>query len=131
MLPAVPLRVLVVDDDLGVRHMLHDTLHAADYDVEATGTAAAGLTAARSSKPDVILLDVGLPGVLTGDVAMPVFKNFAPVIIISGSADNALLGRLLEEGAFGYMRKPFNLQQLVDMVNAAVRSGGVPADAIA
>ena len=44
---------------------------------------------------------MGLPCVLTGDEAMPVFKEFAPVIIITGSADDALMQRLLAEGAFG------------------------------
>ena len=117
-------RVLVVDDDFGVRDMLRVALEAAGYDVEATATAAAGITAARARKPDVILLDLGLPGVLTGDVAMPVFKKFAPVIIITGSADEALIERMLAEGAFGYMRKPFNLDRLVDIVDAAATQGG-------
>ena len=127
MLIAVPSRVLVVDNDLGVRDMLRETLRAAGYDVETTGTAAAGLTGAR--KPDVILLDVGLPGILTGDVAMPVFKEFAPVIIITGSADNALMETTACGGCLRLRAEVVQPPQLFDMVDAAVRSAGSTGDA--
>ena len=113
-------RVLVIEDDASVRQVVRDVLEIAGYEVEVVGTAAAGITAARVQRPDVIVLDVGLPGTLTGEEAMPVLIRFAPVIVITGRDEVELQQRLIGQGAVGYMRKPFDLQQLVDAVKAAL-----------
>ena len=117
-------RVLVVEDEASVRGVLRDALEAAGYEVETVGNAGTAITAARARRPDVILLNLGLPGGVTGDAAMPWLIRLAPVIIVTGTHNDELQRRLLSEGAFGYMRKPFDLTELVQMVRAAVAQGG-------
>lgn len=112
--------LLVVDDDSSVQSFLRTALRAAGYEADVAATAVAALTAARARRPDVILLDLSLPGVLTGDAALPALIRLAPVIIVTGSADEALKQRLLDHGAFGYMRKPFEVTTLLNMVQAAL-----------
>jgi DNA-binding response OmpR family regulator len=117
--PVAP-RVLVVEDSLSMGDALRTVLQAAGYESEIHTTAVAALTAARARPPDTILLDLNLPGALTGDAAMPALIRLAPVIVVTGSGDDALKQRLLDLGAFGYMRKPFDLTELLDTVKAAL-----------
>ena len=117
-------RVLVVEDSLSMGDALRTVLQAAGYESEIHATAVAALTAARARPPDTILLDLNLPGELTGDAAMPALIRLAPVIVVTGSADDALKQRLLDLGAFGYMRKPFDLTELLDTVKAALSTRG-------
>ena len=112
-------RVLVVDDEVPLGEYLADALHGVGYEVEVVGTAIAGITAARARRPDVILLDLGLPGGLSGEQAMPELLRFAPVIIITGRQDDDLARRLIADGASAYVRKPFALSALLNMVKAA------------
>ena len=119
--------VLVVDDEASVREFLRDALEVIGYDVTVAHTAAGAIAAARVQQPNVILLDVGMPGGLTGDAAMPLLIRFAPVIIITGGDDDDLQRRLLAAGAFGYMRKPFDLRELMETVKSATAQTEVRA----
>ena len=124
MLPrAVGQRVLVVDDDSAVLDTVRAVLRGG-YEVEVVATAVAALKAADAHRPDVILLDLNLPGVLTGDAALPLLTRFAPVIVVTGSVDEDLGQRLLDQGAFGYLWKPFEISKLRDMVRAAISRHG-------
>jgi CheY-like chemotaxis protein len=115
-------RVLVVDDNSEVRAMLEDVLTSLGY---TTRTAADGATAVRSvltEAPDVVLLDVYMPG-LSGVGALPTIVALAPnakVIMISGAANEDVLKRSLAFGAHDYVTKPFEISSLSRAIETAL-----------
>jgi len=115
-------RVLVVDDNTEVRAMLEDVLTSLGY---ATRTAADGATAVRSvlsEPPDIVLLDVYMPG-LSGVGALPTIVALAPnakVIMISGAANEDVLKRSLAFGAHDYVTKPFEISSLSRALETAL-----------
>jgi CheY-like chemotaxis protein len=115
-------RVLVVDDNSEVRAMLEDVLTSLGY---TTRTAADGATAVRSvltEAPDVVLLDVYMPG-LSGVGALPTIVALAPnakVIMISGAANEDVLKRSLAFGAHDYVTKPFEISSLSRALETAL-----------
>jgi CheY-like chemotaxis protein len=115
-------RVLVVDDNPEVRTMLEDVLTSLGY---ATRTAADGATAVRavlSEPPDVVLLDVYMPG-LSGVGALPTIVALAPnakVIMISGTSNEDVLKRSLAFGAHDYVTKPFEISSLSRALETAL-----------
>jgi CheY-like chemotaxis protein len=115
-------RVLVVDDNPEVRAMLEDVLTSLGY---ATRTAADGATAVRavlSEPPDVVLLDVYMPG-LSGVGALPTIVALAPnakVIMISGTSNEDVLKRSLAFGAHDYVTKPFEISSLSRALETAL-----------
>lgn len=115
-------RVLVVDDNPEVRAMLEDVLTSLGY---ATRTAADGATAVRavlSEAPDIVLLDVYMPG-LSGVGALPTIVALAPnakVIMISGAANEDVLKRSLAFGAHDYVTKPFEISSLSRSIETAL-----------
>jgi two-component system response regulator AtoC len=119
----VRAHVLVVDDEEGVRDFLRELLDMLGYDATCTATAAAGLVAARQREPDAILLDLSMPGTLTGADALTSLARYAPVIIVTASVDLELGRRLLREGAFDYVNKPFDIERLTMVLAAAVEHG--------
>lgn len=116
-------KVLVVDDEEAVRNVLSESLADEGYAVEVAETAVAAVAAARESRPDVILLDLYMPGALTGDQAIKALSAFAPVIVVTASTDENLARRLLGEGAFDYVMKPFSVGRIKELVAAAVAFG--------
>ena len=119
---ATTSRVLVVDDNPEVRAMLEDVLTSLGY---ATRTAADGATAVRavlSEAPDVVLLDVYMPG-LSGVGALPTIVALAPnakIIMISGTANEDVLKRSLAFGAHDYVTKPFEISSLSRALETAL-----------
>jgi CheY-like chemotaxis protein len=115
-------RVLVVDDNSEVRAMLEDVLTSLGY---TTRTAADGATAVRAvlaEAPDVVLLDVYMPG-LSGVGALPTIVALAPnakVIMISGAANEDVLKRSLAFGAHDYVTKPFEISSLSRALETAL-----------
>ena len=115
-------RVLVVDDNPEVRAMLEDVLTSLGY---ATRSAADGATAVRSvlsEAPDIVLLDVYMPG-LSGVGALPTIVALAPnakVIMISGAANEDVLKRSLAFGAHDYVTKPFEISSLSRAIETAL-----------
>jgi CheY-like chemotaxis protein len=115
-------RVLVVDDNPEVRAMLEDVLTSLGY---TTRSAADGATAVRSvltEAPDVVLLDVYMPG-LSGVGALPTIVALAPnakVIMISGAANEDVLKRSLAFGAHDYVTKPFEISRLSRAIETAL-----------
>ena len=106
-------RVLVVDDDADVRRMLVDYLGAHDYDVEAAANGAEMRAAIERQVPDVVLLDVGLPGE-DGLSLARFLRERHPVGIIMVTAADGIVDRVvgLEMGADDYVAKPFDPREL-------------------
>ena len=118
---AVP-RMLVVDDDPDIRTVLQEFFSLRNYDVRVAADGPGAIRDIIQAAPDVILLDINLPG-LSGVEALPTVRAVAPraaVIMVSGSPDVELAKRALAHGAFDYTTKPIDLEYLVRSVEIAV-----------
>lgn len=114
--------VLVVDDDPDIRDVLEDFLGSRGYAVRSAEGAASALREILHAGPDVVLLDIDLPG-LTGAEALPAIRALVPdtaVIMVSGTADVEVARRTLVLGAFDYVTKPIDLEHLAETLEAAV-----------
>ena len=119
---ASPGRVLVVDDDPAIREMLSEFATLKGYTVRSVSSGADALRAVVANPPDVVLLDLGMPG-LAGADALIAIQAVAPavkVIMVSGTSDAALAQRTLARGAFDYVTKPVDLEHLAQSVETAV-----------
>jgi two-component system response regulator MprA len=119
-------RVLVVDDDHSLRRMLERTLLAEGFDVQAVADGGAALAAVERSAPDLVVLDVSMPGM--GGIAVcrrMRAKGFSqPVLMLT--ARDAVADRVagLEAGADDYLVKPFATEELIARLRALGRRGG-------
>ncbi len=131
--PQVPLvrarRVLVVDDDADARWLAADALveHGFEVSQAEDGHRAQEQVAGRS--PDLVVLDLGLPGVSGLDVLRWLRSTGdVPVIVLTGRGDSSDRVVGLELGADDYVVKPFDPRELVARVNAVLRRGHVGED---
>jgi DNA-binding response OmpR family regulator len=119
-------RVLVVDDEVHVSAMLEETLGYLDYAVQVASTGEDALEALPSFHPDVVLLDLTLPG-MSGALVLErlrVIDPRVPVIMVTGNTDVEAARRLLAQGAFDYIAKPFELARLRQVLEAAMGARG-------
>jgi two-component system response regulator MprA len=116
-------RVLVVDDDPPLRRMLARTLAAEGYDVTVAADGGAALAQAERTAPDVIVLDVAMPGLDGLTVARRLRNKGVPTPILMLTARDAVPDRVagLEAGADDYLVKPFAVQELVARLRALTR----------
>jgi two-component system, OmpR family, response regulator MprA len=119
-------RVLVVDDDPPLRRMLARTLAAEGYEVTVAGDGGAALAEAERTAPDVIVLDVAMPGLDGLSVARRLRGKGLPTPILMLTARDAVPDRVagLEAGADDYLVKPFAVQELIARLRALTRRGG-------
>ncbi|MBI1737380.1 MAG: response regulator [Candidatus Rokubacteria bacterium] len=117
-------RVLVIDDEETIRELLTEFLGLRGYEVRQAATAVAGLAEARERPPDVVLLDLHLPGTVSGVDALRALAQTTRVIVVSGTPDAELARTTLQLGAFDYITKPFNLGRVADLVGAAILQDG-------
>jgi two-component system response regulator RegX3 len=115
-------RVLVVEDDDGIREMLKYNLSGAGFTVLEARDGAAGLRTARTSKPDLILLDLMLPGMSGLDFCRAV-RTTSRVPIIMLTAKDTEVDKIvgLELGADDYITKPFSIREVLARVNSVLR----------
>jgi len=118
----VAKHILLVDDDALMRRSLAFNLEQAGYRVSSAANAEAGLDLARRDPPDLILLDIGLPG-MDGLDALRNFQQRADTPIIFVSARRRELDQALglELGADDYVTKPFDLNVLLARIKAVLR----------
>jgi DNA-binding response OmpR family regulator len=126
-------KVLVVDDEMKIARLVRDYLIEAGFDVVLASTGPAALAAARSDRPDLVVLDLGLPGMDGYDVTRSIRSQSAiPIIMLT--ARNEETDRIvgLELGADDYVVKPFSPRELVARVKAVLRrvSGEVGSETI-
>src|SRR5205823_9160571 len=115
-------RVLVVEDDEGIREMLKYNLSTAGFTVQEASDGASGLRSARTARPDLILLDLMLPGMSGFDFCRALRKSSrVPIIMIT--AKDAEIDKIvgLELGADDYITKPFSVREVLARVNAVLR----------
>jgi len=114
--------VLVVDDEPQIAEIARDYLRLASFDVIVAGDGVRALEAARGRRPDLIVLDLGLPGLDGIEVARTLRKESdIPIIMLTArvAEDDRLRG--LEIGADDYVTKPFSPRELVARVRAVLR----------
>jgi DNA-binding response OmpR family regulator len=116
-------KVLVVEDDRTLRETLRYNLVADGFDVVVAEDGGAGLMAARSENPDVIVLDLMLPTLSGLEICKSLRRGGAIVPIVMLTARDAEVDRIggLESGADDYVTKPFSVRELLARVNAQVR----------
>ena len=115
-------RVLIVEDDDGIRETLRYHLTAAGYLVEEARDGAIGLRLARTSRPDLVLLDLMLPGMSGMDFCRALRRSSrVPIIMVTAkdSEVDKIVG--LELGADDYITKPFSVREVLARVNAVIR----------
>lgn len=111
--------ILIIDDDQHISDMLAESLQAEGYAVSAAYSGTEALLLLSNKKPDLILLDLMLPG-LTGEELLPKIKDI-PVIVVSAKADTADKVGLLLGGAADYITKPFDMQELLARIAVQLR----------
>jgi len=115
-------KVLVVDDEAQIRRALRTNLHVRGYDVIEAGTGEAALRAVADHKPDVILLDLGLPGI-NGIEVLHGLRGWTdtPVIVLTARDQEADKVEALDAGADDYVTKPFGMNELLARLRAQLR----------
>jgi two-component system, OmpR family, response regulator MprA len=115
-------RVLVVEDDEDIAQALQRSLRMEGYEVRAAADGPAALESGRSFAPDLVILDLGLPGIDGVDVAKSLrAEDDVPILILT--ARDALESRVegLDAGADDYLVKPFERQELLARMRALLR----------
>jgi DNA-binding response OmpR family regulator len=116
-------KILVVEDDRATRKALQQLFEPAGYVVSVAQNGAEGLAAFRASRPNFVILDLGLPQLGGQDVCRQMRKESeeVPILILTGSSDEISRVLLLELGADDYVTKPFSPKELLARVRAVLR----------
>ena len=115
-------RILIIDDELAIRRFLHTILSGGEFTLHEAENGHSGLAAAATFKPDVILLDLGLPD-LDGIEVIRRIREWSPVpiIVLSVREHEADKVAALDSGADDYLTKPFGVSELRARIRAALR----------
>ncbi|HTX93183.1 MAG TPA: response regulator transcription factor [Anaerolineales bacterium] len=125
-------KILVIDDEPKIVEICSDYLHAAGFETVTAGDGPRGLALARSQQPDLIVLDLMLPGMDGLDLCRSLrHESNVPIIMLTARIEETdkLIG--LELGADDYITKPFSPRELVMRVRTVLRrAGGDPSSAV-
>ena len=120
--------ILIIDDDIHIGNIIKEALIKEDYQVSRAYSGTEALYVLSASKPDLILLDLMLPG-LSGEEVLPQIKGI-PVIVISAKTDVDDKVALLLGGAADYITKPFEMKELLARITVALRGSAVSANSV-
>jgi CheY-like chemotaxis protein len=120
-------KILIVDDDQDIRHLLSHRLKSQGYEAVFAGDAIAAVNQARKEEPDLILLDLALPAgdgylVMERLRAMPALEGI-PVIVVSARDPVSEQERLAQAGADAFFRKPIDHEALMTAIRRALGAG--------
>ncbi len=114
--------ILIVEDEPPIRRLLRTTLGANDYRTLEAGTGAEAMSALRHHRPDLVLLDLGLPDVEGLQLIADIRKiGPVPIVVLSSRGDEAAKVAALDSGADDYVTKPFGADELLARIRAALR----------
>jgi two-component system KDP operon response regulator KdpE len=115
-------RILVVDDEPQIRRSLQVNLEGSGYAVEAVETGEGALSSFRNRRPDVIILDLIMPGMGGVEVVRRIRESSTvPIIVLSAMGEEARKVEALELGADDYMTKPFGMDELLARIRSLLR----------
>ena len=125
-------RVLVVEDDESIRAVVSRLVQIAGAEIIEAGSGEDGLRALYAGRPDIVVLDIDLPGIDGWNVLERVRQlTDVPVVMLSGHADELEKVRALQAGADDYVTKPFGPQELLARLQAHIRRAGRASGAAA
>jgi two-component system, OmpR family, KDP operon response regulator KdpE len=135
-LPAIPQHslqhsplILVIEDEQPIRRFLRASLENQGYRVKESATANDGLMQARTQRPDLILLDLGLPDGDGLEVTMAIrVDSRVPIVILSARGQELDKVAALDAGADDYLTKPFGVGELAARIRVALRHAARPAN---
>lgn len=119
--------ILIIDDDMHIGNMLEEILTKEGYHVQRAYSGTEALLVLSGTKPDLVLLDLMLPG-LNGEEVLPQMKGI-PVIVVSAKADVDDKVDLLLKGAADYVTKPFQTRELLARIAVQLRNAAAVSDA--
>lgn len=116
------IKILIVDDEPQIRRALSLNLGARGYEVFEAATGEAALTVVASAHPDMVLLDLGLPG-MDGIMVLEALRGWTnvPIIVLTVRDDERSKVEALEAGADDYVTKPFGMAELVARIRSVLR----------
>ena len=119
---ADPATILLVDDEPPIRRLLRTTLTVHDYRVVEAATGGEALALLRHEKPDLIILDLGLPDLDGLEVIRRIrVESPVPIVVLSSREDEKGKVAALDLGADDYLTKPFGAEELMARLRAALR----------
>ena len=126
MTPSVPMKpelILVIEDDAAILFGLRDNLQRAGYEVRSASDGHQGLELARTLRPDLVLLDLMLPGLSGHEVCRRIRADGLeiPVVMLTALGEEAQVVRGLNLGADDYVTKPFGIGELMARIAALLR----------
>ena len=122
------LLLAIIDDDVSIGNMLAEVLTKKSYKVARAYSGTEALLSLSAFKPDLVLLDLMLPG-LSGEEVLPQIQGI-PVIIMSAKLDIDNKVNLLLGGAVDYVTKPFDVKELLARITVALRNVAAPKNTV-
>ena len=113
-------KIAVIDDDIYIGDMVEEILKKEGYSVLRAYSGTEAVYLLKEHRPDLILLDLTLPG-LTGEQVLPLVQGI-PVIVVSAKADVADKVKMLRDGAADYITKPFDTRELLARIDVQLRT---------
>ncbi|WP_308464757.1 response regulator transcription factor [Rathayibacter soli] len=116
------MKILIADDDTQILRALQVMLRARGYDIVLARTGTEALNAATTQHPELVILDLGMPG-LTGTQVIEALRGWStvPILVVSGRTDSADKVDALDAGADDYVTKPFAADELLARIRALTR----------
>ena len=120
-------QVLVVEDDPQLLRAMRITLHARGHEVVTAATGRKALSEAAAARPDLVVLDLGLPD-LDGVEVIEGLRGWTsvPIIVLSGRTSGGDKVAALDAGADDYVTKPFGIEELLARIRAVTRRAAAP-----
>lgn len=121
-------KIVIADDDVDIRELVVFKLRHAGHEVIPAGDGAAALEACRTHTPDLVILDVMMPGINGLDVASQIRADAAlariPIILLTARAQDEDIQQGMDAGATDYIVKPFSPRELASRVNDVLAAAG-------
>lgn len=129
MASAVGARILIIDDEPQIRKLLKVTLQAHQFEIHEAESGEGGLQQALLAPPDLIILDLGLPG-LSGIEVLHQLREWSrtPIIVLTARDREETKIEALESGADDYVTKPFGMGELIARIRVALRHAAHPVN---